>query len=226
VEAKTRAADRRVGRTPEARLRWLLDFVRREMKAKADYEGARWEAWVFVAGLPGPRDTPSEADLLVRALAPNPLPSLLDRDPRLVVEALRLGLRVGLDQLREVGRLRLPVGTSIAGGVRAPGGRLVPTFGGSTPEDRFWAAVMMLLLTESDRLRLCADRECREWFVARGRRQYCRDRCRHRVGSARWAEVNRERARALKRASYKRVVARRRGVPVHRVRIQQRARRN
>jgi hypothetical protein len=210
----------RIGREPKGRLDWLTDFVERDLTGKTGNLVTFAEALAFVTICSaGPFQTKFQTDT-TGALLDGEVPASERKRPGPALRAMQAEVRDGLRELTTTGRYRARV--PLAGFERTSDGGVVPVLGGGLFQ-RMHAAVYALFLELGDRAAMCADPECRRWFVRSGKQTYHDPRCAQRHRSERYREANPERARELRHESYAR--RQRRRFPGKRIRVERRPRR-
>ncbi len=202
----------------KVRLRWLLDFVDRDLGMPEAARDAALQACVFalagrVTGEGG--NPPARMD----ALSSEAL------DPRQVREAfssvgrLQREVKEALTAFASDGRCTLPF--KIVGLERLPDGRVLPIVGGDW-RSRFYGAVFMLAVELGPDLAVCANPKCRKLLLRSRRQGYCTPQCSQRQRTQSFRERHPERVRELRHATHARRQRRRLGP---RVRVERRPRR-
>jgi hypothetical protein len=166
----------RVGMQPEQRLRWLLDFVDRDLSDRSAVASSLREVLIFVIGAgfaagPSPRQE-------VRGLFAEIL-----RSPRFPARTVQRRVRDALRELATARRMRLPY--RVTEERVLPDGTMIHLAGGGARE-RFYAAVAALVSVLGDRLAVCGNAGCRRLFVKAGRMAYCSPQCSQVVRTARF----------------------------------------
>jgi len=181
-----------------AQLRWLLDFVDRDLTTKEAAADAAKQATIvsFAArmGGVGPRAAAVMGRLSGKALD---LPLL--RAAPAAVERAQRAVRQALAAFAADGRCTLPF--KIVGWERLPDGRVLPLVGGEG-WSRFYGAVFMLVVELGPDLRVCANPKCRKLFLRSKRQTYCGPRCSQRERTHRFREKNPRRVSEARHATY------------------------
>ena len=173
TSSELHVARARVGATPDDHLAWLADFADYDLSAEPQRQEARAEITAFYEHvLMMPQPDLRFAVILDYMIGPqNPAPgdlSFIQRKTRERLAHLRTGgipvSFVGLDSL-----VALPAG-------RESGLQIVFAVG-DDPEERFWAAVAVLLLRLPE-LRFCKKESCARPFVPhRAWQHFCSANC-------------------------------------------------
>lgn len=183
--ARLRGALRRVGglAQPRLQLAWLCDFARREDLATASAAAIRrlrLEIGAFAVGLPWPSQ-PTLAGLGGRRRLPDSGRRV--RQGILALQARVRDLFAGKEE-GQVRQMSFPLSTFY--GVLRDGVFLPIPIG--TDEQRFYAAVFILLVREASRLRVCGNAACAWLFPPKsGKQRYCRPACSQRSRSDRYS---------------------------------------
>jgi hypothetical protein len=184
----------RVGKTDEARARWLLDFAARDLSALsgADWLNLRWEVFGFLyppSGGPPPfssGDTPGEPSCSADQ-----------------VRRMHRWLRSGLERLQSGEGHSWAIPLAATPRWMMLRGRLMtwPDVDASFTES-FKLKAYEALGREAQRFRVCA--RCGRPFLARKRQAYCTKRCSQTVRTRRYRAGHRSKVNELQRVSYKR----------------------
>ena len=207
----------RFGSDLKTRVRWLLDFVERDLSTREAARDAALQMLLFaLAGRftgEGAR-APARMDAVSgEALDPQHVREVFSS-----VERLQREVKEALTAFASDGRCRLPF--KIVGLERLPDGRVLPIVGGDW-RSRFYGAVLMLAVELGPALGVCANPKCRKLFFRSRRQAYCTPRCSQRQRTQSFRDRNPERVRELRHATHARRQRKRLGP---RVRVERRPR--
>jgi hypothetical protein len=182
----------RVGKTDEARARWLLDFAARDLStlSGADWLNLRWEVFGFLyppSGEPPPfssGDTPGEPSCSADQ-----------------VRRMHRWLRSGLERLQSGEGHSWAIPLAATPRWMMLRGRLMtwPDVDASFTES-FKLKAYEALGREDQRFRLCA--RCGRPFLARKRQAYCTKRCSQTVRTGKYRAAHRQKVNALRMRAY------------------------
>ncbi len=184
----------RVGKTDEARARWLLDFAARDLSALsgAGWLDLRWEVFGFLYP-PSGGPPPFYSDA-----TPPGEPSCSEDQVRTV----QSWFRSGLERLSAGHLWSVPIAATPH--LMMVGGRLVtwPDVEDSPGEytEPFKLKAYEALGREARRFRVCA--KCRRPFLARKRQAYCTKRCSQTVRTRKYRAAHRQKVNALRMRTY------------------------
>ncbi len=184
----------RVGKTDEARARWLLEFAARDLRAlsAADWLDLRWEVFGFLyppSGGPPPfssGDIPGEPSCSVNH-----------------VRRMYRWLQSGLDRVKRGAGHSWAVPLAVTPRLTMLGGRLLtwPDPDTSFTESFKWKAYEALD-REAQRFRVCTNANCRRVFLALNRQASCTKRCSQTVRTRKYRAGHRTKVNELRRAYY------------------------
>lgn len=172
-------AAQRVGSRPDEQFAWLYTFTARDRPmTEQQIEEIRLEMLAFVGMGPWTGHAPEHS-----------LVGLDSPDASETVLAIYEGVRAGFDGLKRTNVFTLPRriidgverrAAAIDGVAWREGSSMVPVSNG-TPDQRFFGAVVALLVDIGPRLRTCDNPKCERLFLTEGRTRYCRKACSQQV---------------------------------------------
>jgi len=185
-------AERRVGATPEQRLRWLVEFAQEDLASLSRGRALDLDDEILAftrAGLPG--------DQGGLALGGNYLNREAD-----FVRQLQQRWRDNLTALLDRGEFSYTATANYILG-RTSDGSIEAGISADT-EPAFFIAVFRLLAHEGVRVRRCDAKGCGRIFVGPPRQLFCGSRCSQRVRTARFRRQHREAVSDMRHAAYAR----------------------
>lgn len=219
-DQRQEAAQRRVGVTPEQRLRWLLDFAQRDLFVLSPGQGLDLhdELWAF--SFPHPHQT--TAPFPVGRHTGPPLQftkEYLSDLQKELLEGMHKLLK-GEEWWIQYSSPALPPDHLIYVLRRAARGRLSGFYMGNH-RSCFLMLAVDLLKAVGERLRQCV--ECQKVFLAVKRQAYCGPKCSQRARTRRYQDTHKETLSERRQRSYERQVKRKLGFsPRGRVQITKR----
>jgi hypothetical protein len=199
----------RVGSTLEEWFKWLQDFVSRDLSSPSSADAARWEVLAFAETGWGHQPTPPRPDALrrlARTVTGGNVPwTDPEEDVSREVRWLQHKLRQALRRLADDRRWELPLPDHEH--MWSEEGQFVPVprVDRMKPADVrnwFYGAVLRLLAAFGQRLRVCANNDCRKLFLGQPGQAYCRTICSGRVRQKRFRERHRDELRDSRHKVY------------------------
>jgi hypothetical protein len=205
------------GSDAKARLRWLLEFVERDLRSTEAADAAALGALVFAFAARMAKPRPG-VPLAMGQLSGEAADPRSVRKARSTIGRAQREVREALQSFAVDDRCTLPF--KIVGWERLSDGRVVPVVGGDW-WSRFYGAVFMLAVELGSALGSCANPSCRKLFLRSKRQVYCGARCSQRLRTQRFREAHPERVSDLRHASHARKQRKRLGP---RVKVERRSR--